>query len=341
VLGPQTTYFGNNAIAGALNVVTRDPGTRLSGDSRLSYTPDFDAYAVEAAIDLPASDTLGFRLAGLVSGGNGWIDDVGAGEDAPHTRSDAIRGTLLWKPNDNFSARLKGQYAKENQRGGLPIVRSGCPPQPPFVAAAGFCAAAIAAGFGPYTDDFTRNTSPGQLTRLESEDYVATLALDQRHFVLTSVTGYSTYDYALGTDLDLTPLNLLSAAAPERYRQFSQELRITSSEGHALEYVAGLYYQHSTLNARNTFSYYFLGATIAAVPAFQPLVPYLPFAAQDVFREQNDTGSAFGALTWNARDNVRVTGGLRYSVVDKDFLRAITVGTGSADYGLATAFPRR
>lgn len=337
--GPQTTYFGNNAIAGALNIITRNPGNSISGDARLSYAPKFDGYTAEAAIDLPASDALAFRVAGLVSGGNGWIDDIGAGDDAPHTRNDAARGTLLWKPTDSFTAKLKAQYVKEDQRGGLPIVRADCPPLPQFGAAAGFCATAIATQAQPYSDNFTRNTSPGQFTRLESEDYVATLELDRQSFLLTSVTGYSTYDYSLGTDLDLTPLNLLSAAAPESYRQFSQELRMTSESSGALEYIAGLYYQQSTLNGRNTFSYNFLSSAIAGVPAFQPLVPYLPFAAQDQFREKNDTESAFGALTWKVLDRLRVTGALRYTIVDKDFLQTITVGTGRADYGLVTPLP--
>jgi len=337
--GPQTTYFGNNAVAGALNIITRDPGDKFAGDARVSYVPEFQAYTAEAALDLPTSETLSFRLAGQGSGGNGWIDDKGTGDDTPHTRNRSVRGTLQWQPAENLRARLKGQYINEDQQGGLPIVRSGCPPQPEFGPASGFCAAAIAAGAGPLADDFVRNTSSGQFTRLESEDAVATLEVERQRFVLTSVTGYSHYDYALGTDLDLTPLSLLSVAAPEDYRQVSQELRITSTPQGAIEYIAGLYYQHSTLNGRNTFSYNFLAANIAAAPAFQPLLPYLPFAAQSQFREQNDTSSAFGALTWNALDALRVTGALRYTIVDKDFLQAIAVGTGRADYGAVTPFP--
>jgi outer membrane receptor protein involved in Fe transport len=337
--GPQTTYFGNNAIAGALNIITRDPGTDFSLDSRLSYTPEFHAYTAGAAVDFPALETLVVRLAGQVSGGDGWIEDIGAGEDIPHTRNHALRGTLLWKPTDDFTARLKGQYVKEDQRGGLPIVRAGCPPSPEFGAPTGFCAAAIASEAGPSSADFTRNTSPGQFTRLDSDDYVATLSLDRPSFVLTSITGYSAYDYALGTDLDLTPLTLLTAGAPEDYRQVSQELRITSDNSHALEYVAGLYFQRSTLNGRNTFTYSFLSPSIAASDTYKPLVPYLPFAAQSRFREENDTASAFGALTWKVLDTLRLTGGLRYSIVDKDFLQTITVGTGSADFGPLTPFP--
>lgn len=337
--GPQTTYFGNNAIAGALNIVTRDPQFDVGGDLRMSYTPEFKGYTAEAALDLPASETLAFRLAGQASGGDGWIEDIGAGEDTPHTRNGAARATLLWKPGDNFTARLKAQYFDESQRGGLPIVRQDCPPPADFGGPTGFCAAAIASGAGPLSADFTRNSNPGQFTRLRSDDYVATLSFDRQSFTLTSVSGYSHYDYALGTDLDLTPLNLLSVAAPENYRQFSQELRIASDETGPLEYLAGVYYQRSTLNGRNTFSYDFLSPNIAAVPAFQALVPYLPLAAQSQFREKNRTLSAFAALTWKILEELRITGAARYSVVDKDFLQLVSVGTADPNYGVLTPFP--
>ncbi len=337
--GPQTTYFGNNAIAGALNIVTRDPGTALAGDARVSYTPKFNSYITEGAIDLPATAELGVRLAGQLSGSDGWIEDVGTGDDAPRTRNGAARATLVWQPTGSITARLKAQYGKEDQDGGLPIVRDNCPPPAEFGAAAGFCAAAIAANAGPLASDFTRNTNPGQFTRLRTYDYLADITFNRDTFALAAVSGYSEYEYALGTDLDLTPLTLLQVGAPESYRQLSQELRITSAGTRRLEYVAGLYYQQSTLNARNTFNYNFLNANIAAVPAFQPLLAYTPFAAQSQFREESDTYSGFGALTWTLVDRLKATGAVRYSVVDKSFVQQIGVGTGDANYGPLTPFP--
>lgn len=336
--GPQTTYFGNNAIAGALNVVTRDPDGGFSADTRLSYNPKFDGYTAEAGVDVPVGDTLSLRLAGQLSGSDGWIEDPGAGEDAPRIRNDGVRGTLLWRPVEAFTVRLKAQHFDEDQRGGLPLIRSGCPPEPPFTTG-GFCAAAIGARAIPFSADFERNTTPGQFTRLQSDDYVATLSLEREPFILTSVTGYSTYDYALGTDLDLTPASLLSVAAPEEYRQFSQELRMTSNDDDPLGYIAGVYYQDSRLDVRNTFNYGFLSPAIAATVPLQALVPFLPFGAQDEFRENAETASAFAALTWKVSDRFQTTAALRYTQVDKDFLQTIAVGTADANYGEIAAFP--
>jgi iron complex outermembrane receptor protein len=336
--GPQTTYFGNNAIAGALNVVTRDPGATPSSDVRASYTPRFDGYSAEAGVDLPTPSTLGIRLAGQANGGNGWIHDQATGDDVPRTRNAAGRATLVWIPNEEFTAKFKAQYVRDREEGGLPLVRQDCPPPAAFGAASGFCAAAIHSGAAPYSSDFSRNTSPGQLTDLDAQDYVASITFKQEHYAITSVTGFTRYSYNLDSDLDMTPANLLSIQAPEHYRQFSQEFRATGNAG-PIEWIGGVYYQESLLNVSNLFDYGFLGPTIQGRPAFAPLVPYLPFGINNAFQESANTGSTFGALTYNATDRLSLTGAARYTVLEKNFQQAIGVGTATANFGPFVGFP--
>src|SRR5882724_8230164 len=60
--GPQSTFFGNNAIAGALNIVTKKPGDTLDSWARALYG-EFGQYAAEGAIGGPITDTFGARLA--------------------------------------------------------------------------------------------------------------------------------------------------------------------------------------------------------------------------------------------------------------------------------------
>jgi len=38
-------------------------------------------------------------------------------------------------------------------------------------------------------------------------------------------------------------LTLLTTEAPEKYHQFSQEFRVASAAGQAIEYLAGAYFQ--------------------------------------------------------------------------------------------------
>src|SRR5262249_22513809 len=55
--GPQSTFFGNNAIAGALNIVSKEPGDTFSGYAR-ALAGMFEEYALESAAGGPITDTL-------------------------------------------------------------------------------------------------------------------------------------------------------------------------------------------------------------------------------------------------------------------------------------------
>lgn len=335
--GPQIIYFGNNAIAGAVNVTTQAPEPDFRVDIRALYNLTLENHTFEGALNVPLSDQIGLRLAGLVSGGDGWIEDFASDENAPETDNKAMRGTLLWHPSDEFSAKLKLQYADEHQRGGLPIVRRNCPPAAAFGAASGFCAAALAAP-GP-SGWFERSSTPGQQSGLTSREAVATLSYDAAGQTFTSVTAYTDYDYTLKTDLDSLPALLFSVSAPEDYEQVSQELRFDSKGEGALGYLAGIYYQHSRLNVRNDFNYAFLNARVAAAPAFAALLPYLPFGQSIRFHSTDTAASGFGALTWRVSPELRGTLAVRYSRVEKDFKQNILFGTAQSAYGPVVPFP--
>jgi outer membrane receptor protein involved in Fe transport len=337
--GPQMTYFGNNAIAGAVNVTSNEPRGDFDADLRALYNLTFDDYLFEGAVSQLLTDDLSVRIAGLASGGDGWIEDRGAGEDVPERDDRAARATLLWGPSEAFTAKLKIQYADENQRGGLPIVRGNCPAAAAFGPPAGFCALALAGPGVADFDWFERSSSPGQVSEITSREAVATLSYSVAGNTLTSVTAYTDYDYVLRSDLDTTPAHLFSIAAPEQYEQFSQELRFDSHGGDTIDYLVGMYYQSSKLDVRNDFNYAFLSPAIAAVPTLAPLLPYLPIAEDIHFRSDDESISGFGAVTWNMSANLRATTALRYTRVDKDFDQTLTFGRARGSYGPVESLP--
>ncbi|WP_070155822.1 TonB-dependent receptor [Sphingobium phenoxybenzoativorans] len=56
--GPQGTLYGRNATAGAVNLISRDPGDELNGYGRLTVG-NYSAVRTEGAIGAPLSDTVG------------------------------------------------------------------------------------------------------------------------------------------------------------------------------------------------------------------------------------------------------------------------------------------
>ncbi len=143
----------------------------------------------------------------------------------------------------------------------------------------------------------------------------------------------------MSLDPDATPASAISNQTPEHYRQFSQEVRFTSTSGNPIDYFLGAYYQSDRLFVRQDAGYFFLTRVFSANPAFSALVPYLPLG-QRVDAHQNETSWAiFGSLTWNITDRFKIVGGLRGAWDRNSTTRTVSWGTAGAPYGDVIALP--
>ena len=337
--GPQSIFFGNSAIGGAINVSTRKPTDQLSGDVSASYNIDWREVVLEGGVGGPITDTLSARVAGAFSTGDGWLYDAGTGERVPQTNNKGVRLALTWKPTDRLSVDLKGEVGRYRQRGGLLIQLANCPPAAGFPGPRGFCPNAIAQGVESRVDD-RRASTPGQISNLDNQEYVLNASYDLGGPTLSAITAYLRHDYHYTLDLDgPQPADLFSGAVPEHYRQFSQELRLASGQGGAVDYIGGLYYQHDTLDTEQDLIYSFQTPVLAARPAFAALVPYLPLGQALAFRQSENIYSAFGSVTWHVAPRLRVAAGLRGTIVTKDADKSIYFGTGRSFTEGVTPFP--
>lgn len=109
--GPQTTFFGNNAIAGAFNIVTKQPTNEFESSARALYGQD-GQYTVEAAAGGPIAQTISARLAVMADGLIGWLNNESIGRNVPGENNIGGRLTLLSAPSDNFDATLKLEGSK-------------------------------------------------------------------------------------------------------------------------------------------------------------------------------------------------------------------------------------
>lgn len=164
--GPQSTFFGNNAIAGALNIATTQPGPETSGYVSSFYEFEHDEQHLEGAIGGALSDTLAVRVAGLVSGLDGWVQNLNTGESEGEEDNRAARLSVAWTPTDGFDATLKLEHGDFDVLGrNLEVLDC-----PPATGAAGTClqvTAPVLAAFGPafaaplypdFDDEFDGNT---------------------------------------------------------------------------------------------------------------------------------------------------------------------------------------
>jgi iron complex outermembrane receptor protein len=332
--GPQSTFFGNNAIAGALNVVSRKPTDTWEGNMRV-LAGMFEQYALEAAGGGPLTDTVGARLAVTANGDErGWLDNINTDQHIPRIHNLAGRLTLDYKPLEDLEATLKmeaGHHKTEGAAVDQPLQWFNCPlaPYPSSYGGLGACATALTVGIPQGLRGNTVDTLQGEGNDLQNQESVLTLNYNRWGQSFTSISGFSRYDFLEDSNSAL-PVPNLQAEWTEHYHQFSQELRVASASNQPLEYLAGVYFQTDRLNYDQINTFSFLGPLFDGIPT---LAPYSPWIYRQGIRQDEDIYSFFGSLTWNATERLKLSAGLRGTRVSKSYAAHLVYGSSASLYG--------
>ena len=117
VRGPQPTFAGQSATAGAINVITRKPTETWEGGLNMAYGSDEES-TFDFAAGGPLSDNFGVRFAGRYYE----LDDAGYTSilgDVPQgvKENTAARVIAVWTPTDNLDFTFKLEHQDVWQRG--------------------------------------------------------------------------------------------------------------------------------------------------------------------------------------------------------------------------------
>jgi len=332
--GPQTTFFGNNTIAGAINITSKKPSQTFGYNGQLLYSPSDGQYIAEAGVTGPISNTLSARVAGQFSGMNGYIYNRYLDSDGPHMRDFVGRASVRWEPSANFTSDLRFDYAHNRDRSTFNAEIEGCPPPPGYPAARGPCAAYRTLR-GPNIDnklDFDADVGPSSFT-LKFYEGAWNNKLDLGPVSLISLTSYSKSD--TDTFIQASPLPVTGVAGyfyqpfrqMESYKLFTQELRVESQLEGPIQFVAGAYYSHGKLFSD---SYASLFNSAAAGAAGAPVTSATtPIGTNRTLWQTDQTRSVFGQVTAELFDGFKLAGGLRYTSVKKEASRRTRAGIGS------------
>ncbi len=77
--GPQGTTFGRNATGGAINVITKKPGTEFAGSASLGYG-SFGRTSGKVSVDVPFSPTVLSKFTAFYAADDGWLKNDFNGE---------------------------------------------------------------------------------------------------------------------------------------------------------------------------------------------------------------------------------------------------------------------
>jgi iron complex outermembrane receptor protein len=115
--GPASVLYGQGALGGAVNIVTKQPSmSRTTIDAEASYGSQATKH-VAAGAGGPIGEMFGYRIDGSWRDSDGYVD-------RGHSRSYALSAALRFQPSSNFSITARDDYGnnKPMRYFGTPLI---------------------------------------------------------------------------------------------------------------------------------------------------------------------------------------------------------------------------
>jgi len=240
--GPQSTLYGRGALIGAINIVQAKPDlSDTFGMIRGAYG-NYNYWLAEAMVNAPLGSNAGVRIAGRYKKRDGYVNNLLGGEDFQSVETGAIRGSIRFKPSDRVTADIIGNYQKDTPSGTAFKSLRFRPTDPNTGAVLGGLGirdgAALAPGAG-----FEGGKPLGLKREVWGVSGLVKAELNDA-FTLNSITAFRRFDALEILDIDGTSIPLITGADDSRDKQFSQELRLTWSNGGPVTAFVGANYFH-------------------------------------------------------------------------------------------------
>ncbi len=214
--GAQGSLYGRNTYAGAINIITKDPGTKPNGKITTAYER-FNTFTVSGEAGAPINDVAAYRLAFGYNRSDGYIaNDFLDKKDTNSLEQFTGRGKLVLTP-EGLGKLTVSMYADKYN-----------------------------SGFDGYSSRdaslslHTTNNRPGYNNGYLLSPTV-TWEKDFGSFSLTSITNYSRSNYSYLHDWDWGSSDLQYSTYDEDFNTVSQELRFAGGEGTKLQWLAGVF----------------------------------------------------------------------------------------------------
>ena len=324
--GPQSTLFGKNVSAGAINIVTRRPQFKTGGSAELTLG-NYGQVVGKATMTGPLSNTLALRMSGSVNGRDGTIRNLVTGTRLNDRNRSSVRGDLLWTPTAQLGVRIIADYNRINELCCGSVQLSNAPVTTFLIGGA------LGAQVGDPKRKFDRVTTldVNPVNRIVGKGISGEVDYDFGGAKLTSITAYRAQLNNSAQDVDFTGADLASRVDHTRTKTFTQELRLASDGKGRLNWLLGAFYDHENLDTSSTINFgrdirafadLASGGNIRTLEFLQGLVTPSIIPGRTYFQPgvaivapftlKQDSVSLFGQAEYKVTDALTLTGGLAY-----------------------------
>ncbi len=300
--GPRGTLFGRNSPAGVVRFESAKPVRKFEAYASAGIGSD-RLFNLEGMVNAPLGEAAALRVSLQSQNRDDWVTNTRGAPTAELEgyNDNAVRVQLLATPAKDLSV-LFNVHARD-LKGSARVFRANI----------------IKRGTNDLVDGFDEKKV--SLDGINSQD-VQTVGGSVRvrwqlpGMALNSITGYESVESFSRGDIDgsagpygpptfAVPFDAESADGLPKHSQFTQEFRLESTGGGALQWIAGLYYFDETLNI-DSFNYSSVGGNVQN-----------GFATQ---KQDNKAYAIYGTVNLDVSERIKLRGGLRYTKDEKDFV---------------------
>lgn len=312
--GAQGGLYGRNATGGVVNVITRQPDDKLALRARVSVG-EYSSVDASAFVNIPLGEKVAIALSGNRRTRDPYLKNIAvpnpypAGTTSffgnpntpvavtPLNNADFYAGDakLRFKPTDNLTITLAGDYARKKDADGNGWVQKN--PTFNYLVYRGYAAAAgvsqpIAAWPVP-----RKGEAYGAIDSYSwTEDYGVSgkIELALPTVDVTSITAFRWNNSNFRGDIGAAPVPMAGFFTDFDRNNFYQELRFVSSGTGPLEYLGGATYYRDTIKSllRGLFIGFPRPDTLSTV--------------------KTENWSIYGQVAYALTDSFKLTGSLRY-----------------------------